>query len=396
MPPVDDRGAAGALEGTLRDFQIAIAGASFTTWEDITVERAIDAACGSFSVNVVSVDQVLAHQATWKGTRATRSQLRDAGAGVLFQLPFGPQDEVIVRGGKQTLITGRIDAIELAYDKRSGTVLQIGGRDAAADLVDCSATNKPGEWNDIKLEDLARELADPFGVKITATNDTGDRFSLFKLHESETAWSALERACRMRGLLCFSDAFGGLVIEAPGAGGLVGDGRIGEGENLNSAKLSVNDAERFSIYYVRGQRAGSTEAGDTALLAEGNALDAGIRRFRPLVVLAEQAVSGADAELRAQWEAIVRASRAHQLRCVVPGWRRPLTAELWRINTLVPVQIPSAGIAAELLIVQTTFRRSRQSGTTTELLLARPDAFRPQIELPEGSDVLAPPATEED
>lgn len=380
-----DRGARSALFGTAEGFRVRIGEREYSSWEEVTVDRAIDAACGTFAVRVTSPEQVGSRGAPSGGPSAVSE------AGVLYELPFGPQDQVEISAANEVMVTGRVDAIESELDSKGGTLVRIAGRDRAADMVDCSAPNKPGEWFNVALRDLARDLAAPFGLSVSVTGAAAVLPS-FSLQEGETAWNALERACRMRGLLCFSDSLGNLVIEGPGAGGVDGGGRIAQGENLVSARLTLNDAERFSIYNVRGQRPGAFDGGaEAAVLIEGNALDAGVRRYRPLVVLAEGAVSPADAQLRAQWEAIVRASRAHRLSCVVPGWRRPLSSRPWRINTLVPVVIPRMGINAELLIMQVIFRRSKRGGTTTELVLVRPDAFKPQPAVEAFGDPLTPP-----
>lgn len=379
-----DRGARSALFGTAEGFRVRIGEREYSSWEEVTLDRAIDAACGSFVVRVTSPEQV--------GSRgvAAGGPVAVSGAGILYELPFGPQDQVEIAAANEVVCTGRVDSLESELNSSGGTLVRLAGRDRSADMVDCSAPNKPGEWFNVGIRDLARDLATPFGLSVTVTGAAAVLPS-FSLQEGETAWNALERACRMRGLLCFSDAFGNLVIEAPGAGGFDGGGRIAQGENLTTARLTLNDAERFSIYNVRGQRPGAIDGGaEAAILIEGNALDAGVRRYRPLVVLAESAVSPADAQLRAQWEAIVRASRAHRLSCVVPGWRRPLSSRPWRINTLVPVLIPRMGINAELLIMQTIFRRSKRGGTTTELVLVRPDAFQPQPQIEAAADPLTP------
>lgn len=373
MALADERGVRRALFQSGEDFALSFGGRAFRTWNEITVDRALDAASGSFALRIVAPERVAQPGVQQLGGRTLSDQ-----TGLLYSLPFGPQDEVEVKAGGQLAITGRIDAVEATYGTTDGTDLLVAGRDRAADLVDCTAANKPGEWIDVSLRDLARELADPFGVSLTIVGNVGARIPVFRLNEGETAWSAIERACRMRGLLCYSDSLGGLRIEPAAAGGSR-PGRIAQGENLKKATLSLNDSARFSIYSVVGQRPGTVHAsGAAAILVEGNATDAGVRRFRPLVVLAEGAVSPADAQMRAQWEAIVRATRAHRLVVTVPGWRRPLDSQLWQLNTTVPVRIESLGISTELLIVQTVFRRSKREGTTTEIVLARIDAFRPQ------------------
>lgn len=371
MAVVDDRGARRALFGTLEDFQVQLGGRTYSTWKEVVVERALDAASGVFSVTVNDP----------------------------WQRNFQAQDEASVRVLGRPLITGQIDAIEATLDEEGGTQWRYGGRDRTSDLVDCSATNKPGEWRDIRLEDLARALASPFGVGITVNAPTGAALPRFKLSDAESPWKAIERACRMRGLLCYADGLGGLVIEPPAGSNVAGAaefGRIGQSENLISAKLSINDQERFSIYTIRGQQVGEDNFfGAVSALVEANSLDAGVQRFRPLVILAEGAVSKADAEIRAQWEATVRASRAHELVCTVAGWRKPFSDGVWQINRLVPVSISSLGIHTELLIVATTFKRGPQ-GTRTEITLSRPDAWLPQPEVPKKKDVLRPGGIQDD
>lgn len=372
-------------------FRVALAGRTFDTWEEVVLERSIESAVGSFAVNVVSPEQIAVAGTDGRVSAAGRARSVDSRIGVLYQLPFGPQDEVEILVNSELLCSGRVDAIEQDFDVQTGTRLRIGGRDRAADMVDCAATNKPGEWSNVELRELATQLAAPFGLSVTFTARDVLRIPSFKLLEGETAWSALERACRSRGVLCFSDARGALRIEPAAAGGLDGAGRIAQGQNLRSAQLSVNDADRFSVYTVRGQRPGNPNAfGEASVLIEGNALDAGVRRFRPMVVLAEGAVTAADAETRARWEATVRASRAHRLTVSVPGWRRPLSSRAWAINTLVPVEIPSMGVSAELLIAQTTMRRRRREGSTTELVLVRPDAFQTAPQVDAASELFAP------
>lgn len=362
----DDRGAQLALEGTFQDFQLQIAGRSYGDWNEIAVERALDTASGSFAVTLANP----------------------------YTMPFKPQDSVTLLVRNQVLITGQIDALEGTLDRETGTVWKVGGRDRTADLVDCSALNRPGEWRDIALDDLARQLIAPFAIGLTVNSDVGARLRRFKLGDAETVWNALDRACRLRGLLLFSDARGGLIIERPGgelSANAQGFGRIAQSENLVSAKLSLNDSDRFSIVYVRGQQVGEDNYyGAVAALVEANALDTGVTRFRPLLVLAESAIDPTDAQTRARWETTHRAARAHRLVCTVAGWRRPDTDFVWQINRLVPVVIPALGISAELLVVGTVFRRNATSGTVTEITLARPDAFVVKPELEEVEDLLIP------
>ena len=44
-------------------------------------------------------------------------------------------------------------------------MISVRGRDATADLVDCSAPSKPGEWQDSTLDQITRGLVAPFGFE---------------------------------------------------------------------------------------------------------------------------------------------------------------------------------------------------------------------------------------
>ncbi|MEB0312239.1 hypothetical protein QN382_23620, partial [Pseudomonas sp. 10B1] len=84
------------------------------------------------------------------------------------------------------------------------------------------------------------------------------------------------------------------------------------------------------------------------------------------------------AALRAHWEAARRAGRSLVVRLVTDGWRDQSEA-LWEPNTLVPVSLPRLNLnGVHLLITEVTFLRSPGRGTTAEITLMPPEAFKPQ------------------
>lgn len=365
MPTPDDRGARLALARSTRSLHLSVGGKTFTAFEEFTLDRAIDAACGVFSVVVAD---------PWA--------LRDGRR----RMTFGPQSPVLISMDSETVLDGTVDSMEARLSNETGTQVTFAGRDLAADLVDCSALNKPGEWRDSTLEQIARELVEPFKTRIDFQASTGKPIPVFKLGDAESAWSAIDRACRLRGLLCFSDSKGGLVVQEPGkadAAALAEQfGRVGETQNLINATLTLNDADRYSFVSCVANRHGNKAGWDDAtVLIEGTSLDAGVARYRPLRVLAESAAGQEDVQTRAQWEATVRASRSHQLEVEVVGWKRPWSNLLWKVNQLAVVQINSFGLDEELLIVRTVYHQSRAGGTTTRLTFARPDAYKPEPEI---------------
>lgn len=326
-------------------------GFEFSGWESVEVARSIDSAAGSFALSVSGFTP-------WPIRSGDAVQLDIAG---------------------EPVITGHCDSMVASIDGKRRTV-KVSGRDLAADLVDCSATNLPGEFVGLDLLRLAQEIARPYGVDVIAgSNLSSPIFPIFTLQQSESAWSAIERACRLRGFLAFSNASGQLQISKPAASSAEIDLRESPTGNVLAASVKISTKDRYSTYIVRGQAAGSDDGwGESVLAVEGRAADELVLRERTLVIIGEGPVTFASATDRAQWEATVRAARAAQLSVTVQGWRQyHPDGQLWRINQKVSVRIPSLQIEATMLIRSVKFARGN-NGTVTELGLVRQDAYEPK------------------
>jgi len=341
------------------ELELLVEGKAFSGWEEMTVARALDAVSAQFSLVVSDRNP----------------------------FPIRPGASCTVKVAGTVLVTGRVDGLEFTGGPK-GRSLTVAGRDLTADLVDCSELSDPGEWSDVGLLELAQFIAGPFGIEVRALfTEELDPFILFRRQPGETAWSAIERACRLRGVLAFSNGEGVLLLDRPAS--TPASAALVEGVNVEEWTITVDQSNRFRDYYVRGQISGGDDySGQLAAEVEGTATDPAIRRFRPLLVLAEGALTFEDAADRAQWEATVRAARAARLEVLVQGWRQvPFTGPVWSINQLVQVRIPSAGLRRSLLVESVVFRRSLE-GTSTSLTLTRADAYRPQPIVEDFDDFL--------
>lgn len=335
--------------------EIQPASRQFTKFNELHVERTLEAAAAQFSFSV----------------------------GGSIGRQFRTQQEVRILVSGVPLLAGHVEFVVRDLDEEGGRVTRVAGRDLTGDIIDCSAIGTPTVWRNADVRQIAGELAGPFKVPISTPHGVGDLIPLFALHDGEEVFFAIERLCRLRNLLAYPDGLGGLVLEQPGGSKrstLSPDGIV-EGVNLKDARRIQNDAERYSLVQVQGQAHGEDNYfGAVASSVLGDARDRGMSRYRPLVVNAEGSVDKVDAYIRAEWEVTVRAARADRLRAQVVGWRRPSGAGVWEINRTVPVRIPSLGIDDDMLVVSTNFHLSG-GGTWTELYLARPDAFIPQPEI---------------
>ncbi len=341
------------------DVTLTVGGAVHGGWTQVTARRSIETIAGAFEIGVTE---------RWPGQQAARA------------IALG--DACSLALGGDTVITGYVDEVSPAIEGDSHSV-SLRGRDATGDLVDCSAERAGGEWINVLLARIVADLAQPFGIQVTVATDLGRPFKKFAIEQGETAYEAIERACRQRAVLPISDGLGGLALTNSGAEGAAT--ALIEGENILSARGTYSLLDRYSAYTVKGQATGS-DLGWGASVSEpqGKASDPGVHRHRPLVIAAEAPGDAAQLTERAKWEARVRAARARRADITVQGWRDG-AGKLWRPNTEVPVTSPSLGIDARMLITGVQYTLSGQGGSRAILTLARRQAFE-LIEIEEKPD----------
>ena len=309
----------------MTDITLIVDGRRHEGWAEASVTRALENISGKFSMT-------LSERAP--GETTPRNVAPGGGCRVLID--------------GEAVISGYVDTVRATYDAGRHEI-SIDGRDATGDLVDCSAASKPGEWHDEKLERIAAALTEPFGVPVRAEADTGIAFKRFRVEEAETVFEAIERGCRMRGILPLADGAGGIILGRPTKSrSLV---RLRRGINILSASGEANWLERHSDYTLLGQQPGDDflQASDAAHVI-ARATDSGVTRHRPLTILAEQALDAAEAEARIEWEAVVRAARARRATVTVQGWREGPGGALWTPGRLVSISDDWLGLDRQMLI----------------------------------------------
>lgn len=321
-------------------------------WTSVSISRGIDNVYGDFELTITD-------------------EQRTGVVGIAIE--EGAQCQVTLGG--VPLITGYVDAVRRSLSAEAHSI-SIRGRDKAADLADCSAMNAPGSWSNQRLEAIAREIAKPFGVSIDVKVDTGKPFAKFALQPGETAWAAIERMARYRGVIAWSAGDGTIVLGNPDSGLVTG--QLTEGVNILSAERESDLSARFSIYTVKGQASGNDNRnGRTTTQVKAEARDSGVKRYRPMFVTAEDQADTGSLTKRARWEAQTRAAEGETLQVTVPGWYVGSSADsaIWQAGARAAVSIPTLGVEAALLVERVTFSRESESATTTDLALVPPDAW---------------------
>lgn len=320
--------------------RLVVAGKAFAGWQEVEIERGLDALAGGFRMAFTETFPDQPEQ---------------------WQIEPGDACEVWI--GEDRVMTGWIDRREgsATVDRHQ---LEISGRERTSDLLDCSAVHKPGSWTNRKLEQIAAELAQPFGVKVTAVASTGAAFRRFALQQGESVFEAIERMARQRGVLAVTTEAGDLEFRRPGA--VQAGYRLVLGENLESITHTNDISDRFSEYHLKGDAADDSRP-------NAQAKDPAVRRHRPLLIVNDDDSTAATLTDRAKWEATVRAGKAQTVAAQVSGWRTASGA-LYRPDRVAPVSAGLLGLDASLLIVSVRYELNER-GSRCQLGLAPPEAY---------------------
>ncbi|RMG60289.1 MAG: hypothetical protein D6717_00365 [Gammaproteobacteria bacterium] len=323
--------------------EIRVNGRRFSGWTGVRVSRTIERLSGAFELSMTSRDPV--------------------------DVPIAAGDlcQILIDG--QQLLAGAVDDRVVRYDAGEHTVA-IAGRDATADLVDCSAETR--QFRNLGLDAIAREICKPFSIQVLVDADVGKPFASVQPEPGQTCHEFLATLAAHRGVLLAADDLGNLRITRPGR--TRSPGTIEFGGNVLACNTSISMRDRFSEYTALHQGVQSDAFnGTVATQASGRAKDPVVPRPRPLTVLAED---GQDLAARAANERNVRAGRGERTTYTVSGWHAAADA-LWQPNTIVAVTDPHQHPPlhrVDRLIASVTYLFD-EDGTRTDLDVMPPGAF---------------------
>jgi len=332
----------------MSDVQLKIGSRAYSGWKTVSVTRGIEQIAGSFELGVSEL--------TPDGSAA-----RD----------IVPDKRASLSLDGELVITGWIDEIEISHAAHEHTIT-VRGRDVTGDLVDCAAVHKVGQWKGQTMLQIAQDLCDPFGIKVTSDTDVGKPFETWSIEPSESVFENLDRMARHRAVLLVSDGRGGLKLTRAGTQRI--STALELGENILAGTMTLSFLNRARDYIVKGQRQSDDDSfGDEVTEKKGTAHDSNIKRYRPRIELIEDNGDADVLRRRAEWRRNVEAARSARAVITVQGWRH--AKGLWQPNTLVTVNDHRLRIEKRTLLnVQSKYTLDGQ-GSRTELTVTLPEAF---------------------
>jgi len=340
------------MPDTSLNVTLTVDGLEYAGWTSVEISAGLERQARDFSVGITS---------RWPGQAVAR--------------PIKPGARCEVRIGGDLVLTGYVFATPISYDDKQVTV-SIKGRSLTADLVDCAAINRPGQWKGQTVQTIVRAIAGTYGLQMVSETEATTTVADHSIQPGETAFKSIDRLLTLFRIFSTDDAQGRVVLAKPGSAGQAFD-RLEVGRNVKSGGAQFDFSKLFSQYRVIGQHAGSDDVFGSAA-SEVSALsdDDRVLRKRVLVIQEQGQLTPALAASRAKWEAANRISKALTASYVVQGWRQSNGA-LWLPNMLARVVDPVLGFNRDMLITEVKYSLS-QSGTLCSLQVAPPAGFEPE------------------
>lgn len=388
----------------MRAIAIEIDGKQFDTWESGEVTRDLKDFAGTFSFTIRDSERLL-------NTFSFATSIPP-----IYHLRPGSSVKIYVCDA--LVLVGYIENVNVDIDEKSSSVA-ISGKDKAGDLIDCAAApNGPAELNNVTLEEAAKRIAEPYGLKVRSEVDTGEVFGRYGIDMAETGLSALEKGARQRQVLLLSDGVGGLVITRTGDRRAPAD--LNLPGNVKSSSGNYTHKNRHSKTIVRGQhekasgkrksgpldengnplsftrktnngganlQAGgapidpkdrkrgkgyATEVERYGTSATGEYCDDEIKRYRPKVHLARTKGNKNDCCCEAEWRSRSARGQSEEINYTVAGFKA--NDRLWRVNEMVYVSDAFQMVERDMLISRVSFSED-DNGQITELTVTSPEAF---------------------
>ena len=243
------------------------------------------------------------------------------------------------------------------------------------DLVD-SDLRPPYEFNNISLEDLAKELCDPLGIKTIFKNESGGKFDRATAENKEKIFSFLSRLARQRGLLVSSNREGDLVfLKADTSSAPVGTIEEQDGGQFAAGATkfeAIFDGRKlFNSYKVNSNSPGGS--GKTAVAKDSN-----VPRSRFKTIQADNNIEG-ELQSVADWERSKQIVESLTIPFPVVGWYAP-NGKLWAENTTVTVKSKTISVpdGFTFLIRQVEFILEN-GGRSSILSLIPPQAYTGEV-----------------
>jgi prophage tail gpP-like protein len=272
--------------------------------------------------------------------------------------------------GGELLIDGFVYTVAPNLTEKTRTAT-IEGWSPTVDIID-STSKPPYEAKNITLEQRARDLVEPLGIKVIFDVGTDEPFDRVTIGNTEKIFDHLAKLATQRGILITSTELGELKFTRAATGSPIGtiEESLPVGQKYNA---KFDGRKRFNIYKAIAQ----TPARKSALKAASKiqvAKDPNVPKSRTLTFTTDETTE-AGMKAAAEWKRSKQVADSLTIPFPVSTWYGP-DDKLWKENTIVTVVSPAIFVpdGFDFLIRRVEYIFN-DKGTTAVLSLVPPQVY---------------------
>lgn len=344
--------------------KIEIDGVDFSAFKSGSVNKRLDALCGSFEI-VTTKD-------------------------LMSDYEIGTQNDCLIFLNDKKAMTGVIDAITPSEDPDSSEV-SITGRSRTSDIVDSEIPAPVSLSGEFSLTYLVEKILKIFGLDNIAVLNKIDKQRTFTKGDivssepDKNAFELMNDYAQKLSALLITNADGDIVITRGGSSGRYSDILLNDiddpDNNILSSDAGYDYSERFFKYVVYSQSNATTQKENVSIdnvQQKGIAYDDDVRPTRFKVIKANNACNSATCQEIATLEANIRRANSLKYSNEVAGWETN-SGELYDIDKIIHVKDVDTDIDSDLLIKAVTFSFGDSNKTSLEFCDA--DAYTLQAQM---------------
>lgn len=301
-----------------------------------------------------------------------------------------PDARVTVTLDGATQCTGWIDSVTASGE--SSTQITVNGRDILKPLVD-SNVHPDTAIKSVTVTQLVEAVVDQIyndntpvifsdneanrklltGKSVSGKSKNASHQKLVEYcrpQANEGAFDFLSRNLRRFGLWLWGTADGNIVVSSPcysqPASYVISRLRGDKTVQVKSASYTRDKTSVPSRVFVRGKAGGKEFAKGQC---KGAYVETGLRLYKPMYVVHDNAQSDAECEAFARQEMSEKLRNSEVYECTLAGVSDPITGAVYAVDTIAKVQDEVLGVFQDMWVASRTFKRSSAGATTTTLKL---------------------------
>ncbi len=347
--------------------EIFVNGSRYTYWENASVERTLDLACGQFSFTT---------------SPTTKSRF-----------PIKYDDKIMILVDGVTVLTGYVEVINVSLSS-SNSSFSVSGRDNICDLTDSGVPEEAKTFQGaIGLQEIIMRIIRAIGIQDLSVISLATSITPFTDKEIEAfefggnAFDFITSISRKRNVFITSDGKGRLILYYPPFG--THGGRLIHNENdrsnnilsieykndrtqlFNKYKCAAQDNASANNLQALGKIMGNVPP--EAIKNENTFIDSNVRSGRYIEIQGEESMNSCELKKRAEEESNIRRTRSLTYGITIQG--HSLDGEVLRCGYVLTVSDSVFKQQGTFLIKRIVYSADVSSGSTTRLDLTYQQSY---------------------